>query len=361
MSTIMSITKRIYCGKPQYRYQVGYTDLFGNHKRKSSKWYDSKKECKKAESEFRTDLFLQKTGYTFEEIAENYIEYSTKTNTPHTIHDKKVQLRTHLQPLLKDQIDDITPAKIKLTLERESVQKLSTSRKNRILGLANSVFKHAQIFYGLKINPCDQIPRFKKNTEERMRKMNIYTIKEFNTFLDAISDTREVYKSLFYVLYWTGMRLNEANSLTFEDITPNKINLYRQWKDNSWVPLKTDGSVRKIPIDKDIYSVFENLKKHYSAYPGFSDSWFCFGGYRQLPYTSIVREKDNAVQMAGLHSIRIHDFRHSHASNLIEAGVNMYKISKRLGHSSISITMDRYGHLIDEDGDEVLGAIKNKK
>lgn len=39
----------------------------------------------------------------------------------------------------------------------------------------------------------------------------------------------------------------------------------------------------------------------------------------------------------------------------------MYKISKRLGHSSISITMDRYGHLIDEDGDEVLGAIKNKK
>lgn len=306
----MSITKRIYNGKPQYRYQIGYTDLFGNHKRKSSKWYDSKKECKKAESEFRTDLFLQKTGYTFEEIAENYIEYSTKTNTPHTIHDKKVQLRTHLQPLLKDQIDDITPAKIKLALEQESVQKLSTSRKNRILGLANSVFKHAQIFYGLKINPCDQIPRFRKTTEERMRKMNIYTIKEFNTFLDAIPDTREAYKSLFYVLYWTGMRLNEANSLTFEDITPNKINLYRQWKDNSWVPLKTDGSVRKIPIDKDIYSVFENLKKHYSAYPGFSDSWFCFGGYRQLPYTSIVREKDNAVQMAGLHSIRIHDFRH---------------------------------------------------
>lgn len=115
---------------------------------------------------------------------------------------------------MKGQIDDITAAKIKLTWEQESIQKLSTSRKNRILGLVNSVFKHAQIFYGLKINPCDQIPRFRKTTEKRMRKMNIYTIKEFNSFLDAIPESKEVYKDLFYVLYWTGMRLNEANSIT---------------------------------------------------------------------------------------------------------------------------------------------------
>ena len=38
----------------------------------------------------------------------------------------------------------------------------------------------------------------------------------------------------------------------------------------------------------------------------------------------------------------------------------MYKISKRLGHSSVTITMDRYGHLIDQDGDEILDAMRKK-
>lgn len=63
---------------------------------------------------------------------------------------------------------------------------------------------------------------------------------------------------------------------------------------------------------------------------------------------------------AGIHEFNIHALRHSHASNLIEAGVNMYKISKRLGHSSIRTTMDIYGHLIDtEEEEEILNAISN--
>lgn len=57
--------------------------------------------------------------------------------------------------------------------------------------------------------------------------------------------------------------------------------------------------------------------------------------------------------------IRIHDFRHSHASYLISKGVNMYKISKRLGHSSITMTMDRYGYLMPKDEDEILNAIND--
>lgn len=57
--------------------------------------------------------------------------------------------------------------------------------------------------------------------------------------------------------------------------------------------------------------------------------------------------------------IRIHDFRHSHASYLISKGMNMYKISKRLGHSSIEMTMNRYGHLLDVEEDEITSAIED--
>ena len=51
--------------------------------------------------------------------------------------------------------------------------------------------------------------------------------------------------------------------------------------------------------------------------------------------------------------------RHSHVSMLIDQGVNIYKISKRLGHSSIRMTLDRYGHLLDRDETEILDAIDN--
>jgi integrase len=52
------------------------------------------------------------------------------------------------------------------------------------------------------------------------------------------------------------------------------------------------------------------------------------------------------VALAGLPEIRFHDLRHTHASLLIAAGVHPKAIQARLGHSSITMTMDRYGHLM---------------
>lgn len=54
---------------------------------------------------------------------------------------------------------------------------------------------------------------------------------------------------------------------------------------------------------------------------------------------------------------RFHDLRHSHASNLLGAGVDMYVVSKRLGHSSITITVNIYGHLGKAADDAVLAAV----
>jgi integrase len=58
-----------------------------------------------------------------------------------------------------------------------------------------------------------------------------------------------------------------------------------------------------------------------------------------------VRFWNPAVQKVGFDGLTFHDVRHSHAAHLIAAGVHMLVISRRLGHSSIAITMNRYGHL----------------
>lgn len=49
----------------------------------------------------------------------------------------------------------------------------------------------------------------------------------------------------------------------------------------------------------------------------------------------------------------LHDLRHAHASVLIEHGVHPKKIQARLGHSSIQVTMDRYGHLMEGQDDDI--------
>lgn len=91
--------------------------------------------------------------------------------------------------------------------------------------------------------------------------------------------------------------------------------------------------------------------------PRFSDSWFIFGGYKPLHKESIKYQKDKAIKNTGIPYVRIHDLRHSHVAYLIEKNVNIYKISKRLGHSSASITMKIYAHLLDKEEDEIIDAI----
>ncbi|MBR5340655.1 MAG: tyrosine-type recombinase/integrase [Erysipelotrichaceae bacterium] len=52
------------------------------------------------------------------------------------------------------------------------------------------------------------------------------------------------------------------------------------------------------------------------------------------------------IKESGVKRIRIHDFRHSHATNLINDGVNIVAVSKRLGHSDITQTFNTYTHLL---------------
>jgi integrase len=74
------------------------------------------------------------------------------------------------------------------------------------------------------------------------------------------------------------------------------------------------------------------------------------------------------ARLAGLQGLRFHDLRHGHASQLLKQGIHLKAISERLGHSSSSFTLDRYGHLLDgiqqeaaRRMDQALGAAVQKE
>ncbi|MGJ0961045.1 tyrosine-type recombinase/integrase [Faecalicoccus pleomorphus] len=355
----MAIIKRKHNGKMQYAYSVYYHDLMGNLKRKHSKWFDTSKEAKREEAVFVTQNKTVSSSIKFKDAALEYIDFCKDKNTPKTIQDKHMVLNAYFKPFHAKNIHDITLPMIQDVFAQNTFKTLSTHRKNDIRSILRSIFNHAQLYYNLKSNPVTLFPKFKKTVKEQLKEFNVYTPKQFKIFLNAIPDKYDSQKALFFVLFWTGMRLNEANSLRFKDIKGNIIDLQMQF-DKEWKPLKTNGSKRKIPIDKKTLDIIRSMKYKWSQYPDFSNEWFIFGGPKQLAYTTTERIKNKAIQNAELPYVRIHDFRHSHASYLIEKGVNIYKISKRLGHTSISITLDRYGHLLDVDGDEILKAIEDE-
>lgn len=349
------ILSRTYKGKRQYAYSVYYHDIMGNLKRKHSKWYDSKKTATTEEATFLLRNNRSEVRVNFYDVALDWVKSSQ--NTPKTIKEKTRIIDIHFKPFKHKMVQDITLPMVRQLFEDKKIQSYSTKYKNKIRSYLNCIFKHAKLYYGLDSNPVELFPTFKKTDEEKLHTFDVYTSDEFSRFENEIE--KEEVKAFYHVLFWTGMRFNECNSLTFSCVKGNVINVYRQY-DKGWRTLKTKGSKRKIPIDKDTLNEINIMRLKWSEYPSFSDDWFIFGGPRQLPEKTINRYKKKAAQKAGLKEIRNHDFRHSHASYLIEKGVNIYKISKRLGHSGIAITLDRYGHLLDTDGDEILRAIEDK-
>ncbi len=96
---------------------------------------------------------------------------------------------------------------------------------------------------------------------------------------------------------------------------------------------------------------------------GFNDNWFIFGSYKPLSETTIRRVADKAMLAANLKHITLHGFRHSHASLLINGNMNIKLISSRLGHSSVTETLDTYTHMFPEQREicvNYLNAIFNK-
>lgn len=91
----------------------------------------------------------------------------------------------------------------------------------------------------------------------------------------------------------------------------------------------------------------------------FNEDWYIFGGINPLSTTTIGRKKDIYCKKANVKKIRIHDFRHSHASLLLSYGVPITVISQRLGHSDTNMTLNIYSHLIPQDEDKAIDILNN--
>jgi integrase len=152
---------------------------------------------------------------------------------------------------------------------------------------------------------------------------------------------------------YAGMRNGGLRALRVDDVDPaaGVIRVERGWDEKEGeIEAKSAAGKRKVPIpgalrDTVIEHVMSSGRARIPAHPR---------PYRlrRLQREGVAGPRRHRVAQGGLNRITPHQCRHAYASLMIGAGVNAKALSTFMGHSSIQVTYDRYGHLLSGSEDE---------
>ena len=243
-------------------------------------------------------------------------------------------------------------------------KRLSTIYKNKIHRLIKSLYVFGAKYYAINNNVVSISSGF-NSTEQQLKKTDFYTYDEYMVFRANINDL--VWISFFDTLYYLGLRKGEANALTWNDIDFNNKtisinkNVVTKIAGKPFIisTPKTKSSNRILPIPNTLFSDLKELYDYYAKFIDFTSNWFVFGGFKPLSDTTITVKKNKICKEANLKQIRIHDFRHSCASLLINNGANITVVAQYLGHSDIEMTLNTYSHFYESKLLEVSNLINN--
>ncbi len=285
---------------------------------------------------------------------------SIKSNIkPTTCYNYNLAVHKHIIPALgKLLMKDLRPDIVQRFYDKKlknGTSKFSLQSTHRVLHKALS---HAVVLGMISRNPTEGVVVPRPENKE----MKFYNEIQSNQLLMAVKGTRN--EALFHLVLSTGMRQSELVALKWSDLDwRNKtISISRQLMRNSkseeeyFSTLKTQAGYRTISLgDHTIKKLRDhlNLQNEERKNPP-REEWI----ENDLIFPSIVGTPMNQsnlyksfksiIKEAGLPEIRFHDLRHTAASIMLNHGVPVIVVSKRLGHAKVSITMDIYGHLIPE-------------
>ena len=100
-----------------------------------------------------------------------------------------------------------------------------------------------------------------------------------------------------------------------------------------------------------------SYKQPYKIINGFNKNYFVAGDAFPISSNALADRKNTNCEKAGVKQIRLHDFRHSCASLLINKGANIQVVAKYLGHTKIEETLKTYSHLFISTLDEIINVI----
>jgi len=358
-------------GKEQYKIVVSFTDTNGKYRQKSKVAYGAA-EAKDEERRLRLQIneTIPDSKMTVQELYEEYINSKKHEIRATTMQKMQGILNREVLPILKDFSLDKLSVKVMQNWKNILGSKnLSAVTKNHALQELRTLFNYAVKIGYLDKNPANNISKFREpNFTTIQEKIHYYTIEQFKQFIaEAEKDTASLtdygYYVFFNIAFLTGMRKGEINALKWCDIEGDIIHVRRsiaqKLKDGDIeTPPKNKSSYRDIQMPSNLKNILEQQKARHKGVQGFTEDYRVCGGPSCLRDTSIENKNKKYAAAAGLPHIRIHDFRHSHASLLCNEGINIQEIARRLGHSDISMTWNTYSHLYPREEERAVAILE---
>ena len=345
----------------KWQFRVYAEDSFGNKRQYERSGFKTKKDAQNAEIEFLLSNKETTEYITFKELWESYNDHIYIKLKPQSYRSVASRFTSYIIPYFGEyRIDKIT-TRLYTKWQRELEEKGFKFKYNSNLhGAMVSILNYGIKFYNLTENIASKTGNFTRK-RELTKKVDFWTLAEYLKFISVVDD--QIYQASFETLYYTGLRQGEALALTWKDFYNNKLDVNKTISKEQVngqyciTDPKTRKSIRIIKIDDTLNQTLLDLLDYFQTFEGFNTDWYIFGGIEPIAPTTIGRKKELYCKLANVKKIRIHDFRHSHASLLLSKGVPITVISQRLGHSDINMTLNTYSHMMPNDEDKAVDMI----
>jgi integrase len=258
---------------------------------------------------------------------------------PSAIRSYEQSLRTHVLPELgRLRLSAITRATIQDLVDDLVARGAAPSTvRNAVLPL-RAIYRRAVARTDVLVNPTEGLTL----PAVRGRRERIARAAEAAALISAVPTQDQ---AIWATALYAGLRLGELKALRWQDIDLEQgvIRVERSW-DRQTGPIapKSRAGTRRVPLAAPLRAY---LAAHQLAQPPGND--LVFGRPDGQPFSQAVTDRARAAwTKTGLRPIGLHECRHTYASYMIAAGINAKALSNYMGHSSITTTLDRYGHLM---------------
>ena len=309
----------VYKEGKNWKVQVYYKDWQGNRKRKQKRGFRTKGEAREWERDF---LQQQSQGVDIEfgNFLEIYYKDMDVRLRENTMYTKRYIIDLKIKPYFEKKIlSEITVADVRawqnelLTYKDKNGKGYSPTYLKTVNCQLTAIFNYAMRYYNLQDNPCRKAGAIGKSKGEPK---DFWMQEEFNAFLETVSDKPET-RMAFLLLYWTGMRIGELLALTYNDINLEEKTIsinksYQRLKGKDMITQpKTPKSIRVITMPDFLAEEFREYCSHLYG---------IMKKERLFRFTKSHMEHCMAtgIERSGVKRIRLHDLRHSHASNNTE-------------------------------------------
>lgn len=364
--------------KQKYRVRINYIDSFGNAKQTDRVVYGLD-EAKELERQLQADKHEVVSGgnMTLEELFNEYIMAKKSETRESSLDTSSRMITKHIIPLLgKYKLKKLTLPILQDWKNKINEKNFAITTRQHIYAELRALLNYAVKLEYITNNPVIKLGNF-KSTLEQTKEMDYYTPEEFIKFISAARICAESaqanenyfewnYYIFFEIAFYTGMRKGEIHALRWCDIDENIINISRSITqklkgEDRITPPKNKSSIRTLQIPEPLKEVLSEHKKRCKQFDNFSENNLICGADKSLRDTTIQNRAKKFAQLAGIKTIRIHDFRHSHASLLANEGINIQEISRRLGHSNVEMTWNTYSHLYPREEERAISVLNRIK